>query len=73
MSETMLLTIAASLVASMFGLLSVVIGWIGARAINAIDGMREKLNEVASELHTRINGLDRRVTVVETKCGTNHS
>ena len=72
MTETMMLAVAASLVAAMFGLLTAVVGWIGARAITAIDGMRDKLNEVAGELHTRINGLDRRITVVETKCGTNH-
>lgn len=72
MSETQLLAIAASLVAAMFGLLCGLIAWIGGRAINAIDGMRDKLNEVAGELHNRINGLDRRVTVVETKCNTNH-
>lgn len=73
MNETAMLTIAASLVAAMFGLLAAIIGWIGSRAINSIDQMREKLNEVAGELHNRINGLDRRVTVVETKCDTNHN
>jgi hypothetical protein len=68
MSETMLLTVAASLVAAMFGLLTAVVGWIGNRAVTSIDQMREKLNEVAGELHDRINGLDRRISVVETKC-----
>lgn len=72
MSETQMLTIAAALVATMFGLLVAVISWIGSRAISAIDDMRDKLNEVAGELHNRINGLDRRVTVVETKCGANN-
>ena len=36
MSETQLLTVAASLVACMFGLLATTIGWIGSRAINAL-------------------------------------
>lgn len=67
MSETQLLTVAASLVACMFGLLATVIGWIGSRAINALDSMKEKLNEVASELHQRINGVDTRLVRVETK------
>jgi len=66
-TETQMLTMAAALVATMFGLLCSIIGWIGSRAINAIDQMKEKLNEVASELHQRINGLDRRITVVETE------
>jgi ABC-type multidrug transport system fused ATPase/permease subunit len=67
MTETQLLTIAASLVACMFGLLATVIGWMGSRAINALDAMKEKLNEVASELHERINGIDTRLVRVETK------
>ena len=67
MTETQLLTIAASLVACMFGLLATVIGWTGSRAINALDSMKEKLNEVASELHQRINGIDTRLVRVETK------
>lgn len=67
MSETQLLTVAASLVACMFGLLATVIGWMGSRAINALDAMKEKLNEVASELHERINGIDTRLVRVETK------
>ena len=68
MSETQLLTIASALVAAMFGLLCTIIAWIGGKAINSIDSMRDKLSEVAGELHDRINGLDRRVTVVETRC-----
>ena len=61
-----MLTIAASLVACMFGLLATVVGWMGARVIVRLDAMVEKLNNVAGELHTRINGLDTRITRVET-------
>ena len=67
MTETQLLTIAATLVAAMFGLLAAIIGWIGSRAITAIDAVREKLDEVAGELHSRINGIDGRLIKVETK------
>lgn len=67
MNETQLLTLAAALVAAMFGLLTTVIGWMGSRAINSIDAMRDKLGEVAGELHTRINGIDNRLIRVETK------
>lgn len=69
MSETQMLTMAATLVATMFGLLVAVISWIGSRAINAIDQMKDKLNEVAGELHTRINGIDGRLIKVETRLG----
>lgn len=73
MSETQMLTMAATLVAAMFGLLATVLGWIGSRAIAALDAMRDKLDEVASELHNRINAIDRRVTVVETYQQTCHN
>jgi len=67
MSETQMLTMAAALVATMFGLLAAVIGWIGQRAIASIDQMKDKLNEVAGELHGRINGIDGRLVRVETR------
>lgn len=67
MTENEMFTIAAALVATMFGLLAAIIGWIGSRAINSIDAMKDKLNEVAGELHMRINSIDVRLVVVETK------
>lgn len=69
MTETQMLTMASTLVAAMFGLLVAVISWIGSRAINSIDSMKEKLNEVAGELHNRINGIDGRLIKVETRLG----
>lgn len=72
MSETQMLTMAAAIVAAMFGLLATVLGWIGSRTIAALDAMRNKLDEVASELHNRINNIDRRVTIVETYQSTYH-
>lgn len=67
MTEMQLVSVSAGLVAVMFGLLATVIGWIGGRAINSIDAMRDKLSEVAGELHSRINGIDNRVVAVETR------
>lgn len=72
MSEQLLLSISLSLVATFFGLLVALIASGGTKVINKLDAMVEKLNDVASELHARINGLDRRVTVVETRCSSNH-
>lgn len=72
MTETQMLTMAATLVAAMFGILSAVLGWVGSRAIATLDAMRNKLDEVASELHQRINSIDRRVTIVETYQSTFH-
>ena len=70
MNQTEMRTIAAGLIAAMFGLLATVLGWIGSRAITRMDAMGEKigdkLDNMAGELHTRINGLDTRLTRVET-------
>lgn len=67
MTETQLLTIAASLVAVMFGLLTAVLGWIGNKLYAKIDDMSDTMHEIAAGLHEKFNGLDRRVTVIETK------
>lgn len=82
MTETQLLTIAAALVATMFGLLCTIIGWTGSRALKSIDDIRkqlgdmasdmhEKLTEVATELHNKINGtkdeLRDRVAEIDTR------
>lgn len=72
MNEQLLLTISMSLVATFFGLLVALIAFGGTKVINKLDAMVDKLNDVASELHTRINGIDRRVTVIETKCDGQH-
>ena len=67
MSETQLLTICAALVAAMFGLLCAILGWLGNRIYNAVDEMRKAINQMAGELHGRINGIDGRLIKVETK------
>lgn len=61
-SEITLLTIAAGLVAAMFGLLCCLLGWIGSQAIAEI-----KL------LNTAILGIDKRLTIVETTCELQHN
>lgn len=67
MSDTVLLTIAASIVATLFGLLVTIIGWLGNKFYSKLDEISRNLVTMAGELHERINGLDRRVTVVETR------
>lgn len=65
MDATLFLTISASLVAGSFGILSVVIGWVGSRVINKQDEMMTKLDNVRDDLYKRINVLDLRLTRVE--------
>lgn len=67
MSDTFLLTIALGLVATLFGLLISLLSWIGSRLYGKLDEMSKSLNTIKAELHQRITGLDRRVTVIETR------
>ena len=67
MEPSQLLTIAAALVATLFGLLVAVVSYLGSRVIASLDVLGTKLDQVASDLHTRITGLDLRLTRVETK------
>ncbi len=66
MTEMQMLTIAAALVATMFGILATVLGWIGSRLHTKVDDMGKTLHSIAEGLHEKFNGLDKRVTVVET-------
>lgn len=67
MSDTQLLAISASLVATLFGVLVTVLGWLGNKFYAKLDEISKNLVDMAGELHDRINGLDRRVTKVETR------
>ena len=66
MNEAMLLTIAASLVATLFGVLVAIIGWLGNKFYAKLDEISKNLIVMAGELHERINGIDRRLVRVET-------
>jgi biopolymer transport protein ExbB/TolQ len=59
--------VASSLVATLFGLLVTIIGWLGNKFYAKLDEISKNLVVMAGELHERINGLDRRVTRVETQ------
>ena len=67
MNETQLLTIACMLVATLFGILVAIIGWLGNKFYTKLDEISKNLVTMAGELHDRINGLDRRTTILETK------
>lgn len=67
MTETQMLTLAGMLVATLFGVLVAVLGWLGNKFYTKLDEISSNLVKMAGELHERINGLDRRTTVLETK------
>jgi hypothetical protein len=84
MTETQMLTLAASLVAAMFGLLCAIIGWTGSRALNAIEDIKTKLGAMAQEIHDkiantkdeihdRVTKLGERVARLEAGCAAHHS
>lgn len=72
MNETLLLTIAASLVATLFGILVAMVGWLGNKFYSKLDEISRNLVAMAGELHERINGIDRRLVRVETQNGIKH-
>jgi biopolymer transport protein ExbB/TolQ len=69
MSETVAITVALGLVATLFGMLTGVLAWMGAKVISRLDAVVDKLDKVAGELHARINGIDNRLSIVETEIG----
>ena len=65
MSDNTVISIALSLVGALFGLLTLIVGWLGNKIFNKLDEVSTGINRVSAELHTRINGLDTRLTRVE--------
>ena len=72
MSDTTLLVLASSLVATLFGLLVTLLGWLGNKIYSKLDDMSVTMTNISTDLHGKISDLDRRVTRVETRCETNH-
>lgn len=73
MSETTLLTVASSLVATLFAILVMMTGWLGNKFYIKLDEISKNLTAMAGELHNRINGIDRRLVKVETHCDNFHN
>ena len=66
MTEAQLITILLGLVATFFTLIVLVLGWIGNRINAKLDIVATSMHNIETDLHSRISGLDRRVTVNET-------
>ena len=58
-----------SLIATLFGLLIAVLGWMGNKVYGKISEMASSMHNIERDLHGRISDLDRRVTRVETRVG----
>lgn len=65
MNDNVVISLALALVAALFSLLTLIIGWLGNKLYNKLDEMSKNLQTMASELHNRITGIDKRLTRVE--------
>ena len=68
MTEAWIITTLLSLVATLFGILVLMLGWMGNKSYAKLGEMAHTMHNIESDLHGRISQLDRRVTRVETKC-----
>lgn len=72
MNEINLLTVASGLVATLFGLLMLVLGWLGNKLYDKVSDMSETMGRIEGTLHKRISEIDRRVTALEVRCNLHH-
>lgn len=68
MDAVIVLTIASGLVATLFGLLVMIVGWMGNKLYDKLDEMSRSMQIIEKDLHGKISGIDRRVTHLEIKC-----
>ena len=68
MTDAQLLTISAQLVAALFGLLTLILGWMGNKLSTKLDSMTSIFDEIKRE----IQKIDNRVTRLEERCRYEH-
>ena len=66
--QTQILTLLSMIIVSLFGVLTVIIGWMGNKLYIRLGLIADTMRNIESDLHGKISALDRRVTVVETRC-----
>lgn len=65
MDTVSLLTFAATIVATLFGVLIAVLGWMGNKLYEKVSEMARSMLAIERDLHGQIANLDRRVTRLE--------
>lgn len=68
MSDAQLLTLSAQLVAALFGLLILILGWMGNKLSTKLDSMTSIFDEIKRE----IQKIDNRVTRLEERYRYDH-
>lgn len=69
MDTLSVLTLASTLVATLFGLLIAILGWMGNKMYEKIAEMASSMRQIEKDLHGQISNLDRRVTRLEDHTG----
>ena len=69
MTQPELIAILLALVAVLFAIVVMMLGWMGSKVYNKLSELATSMHRIESDVHGRISQLDRRVTRVETKCG----
>ena len=69
MTDAQLLTLSAQLVAALFGLLILILGWMGNKLSTKLDSMTSIFDEIKRE----IQKIDNRVTRLEERCRYEHN
>ena len=68
MTDAQLLTLSAQLVSALFGLLILILGWMGNKLSSKLDSMTSIFDEIKRE----IQKIDNRVTRLEERCRCEH-
>ena len=68
MTDAQLLTLSAQLVAALFGILILILGWMGNKLSTKLDSMTSIFDEIKRE----IQKIDNRVTRLEERCRHEH-
>ena len=68
MTDAQLLTFSAQLVAALFGLLILILGWMGNKLSTKLDSMTSIFDDIKRE----IQKIDNRVTRLEERCRYEH-
>ena len=66
--QAQILTMLLTIIVALFGVLTVIMGWMGNKLYNRLGLMAESMHNIETDLHGKISDLDRRVTIVETRC-----
>lgn len=67
------LNLLGCVVAGLCAVLIALIGWLGNKMSDKLAAIEKSHESLANSLYSEVKSLDRRVTIVETKCEGNHS